>query len=130
MPPRDSNFRRVLSTPRFQFLGISFSVGIRPLKHYSPISGSRKKRVKLLSSNQSFLGVFQSPRRDSRIQAKSEGLKHLQLSSALSPENIEGKLKQVFDRQLNVADLCHIGGIVAARFFLPLQACHAHDLKH
>jgi hypothetical protein len=56
---------------------------IRPLKPYSPISGSPKQRVKSLSLNQLFLSVFQSHRRDSLIQAKSETSKHLQLSSLL-----------------------------------------------
>jgi hypothetical protein len=69
--------------------------------------------------NQLFFDVFQSPRRDSLIQAKSEALKHLQLLSAFSLENTEGRLKQVFDRRLNVRDLRHIGRILAARFFLP-----------
>jgi hypothetical protein len=34
--------------------------GMSPLKLYSPVSGSRKQHIKLLSSNQLFLGVFQS----------------------------------------------------------------------
>jgi hypothetical protein len=38
--------------------------GINPLKFYSPISGNHKQHVKSLSSNQLFLGVFQSPQRD------------------------------------------------------------------
>jgi hypothetical protein len=72
------------------------------------------QQAKLRSSNQLFLNVFQSPRRDNLSQAKSEASKHLQLSSAFSPESTKGKLKQVFDRRLNIADLRHIGGIVAA----------------
>jgi hypothetical protein len=53
------------------------------------------------------------------MQAKSELSKRLQLSNAFSLENTQGRLKQIFDRRLNVADFSHIGGIVAVRFFLP-----------
>jgi hypothetical protein len=42
------------------------------------------------------------------------------MSSVFSLENPGGRLKQVFDRRLNVADFRHVGEIVAARFFLPL----------
>jgi hypothetical protein len=79
------------------------------------ISGSRKQHVKSLSSNQLFLGVFQSLRRDSPIQAKSEVSKHLQLSSAFSPENAEVRLKQVFERRLNLANWAMIN------IHMPLQ---------
>jgi hypothetical protein len=75
--------------------------------------------MKLLSSNQLFFGVFHFSQRDSLVQAKLEASKHLQLSGAFSPENTEGRFRQVFDRRLNVEDLRHIGGIVAARFALP-----------
>jgi hypothetical protein len=108
----------------------NLQAGIRPLRPCSPVSGYRKQHIKSLSSKQLFLGVFQSPRHDSLIQAESEASKHLQLSSALSLENAKGRLKQVFDRRLNVADLRHIGGIVAARFFCLLKASQARDLKH
>jgi hypothetical protein len=103
------------------------SAEISPLKRYSPISVSSKQDMKSLSSNQLFLGVFQSPQRDSLIEAKPEVSKHLQLSSAFSLENTERKLKQVFNRRLNVADLRHIGDII--RRTRMLGPDHANENK-
>jgi hypothetical protein len=46
--------------------------GLSPMKPDSPIAESRKQHGRELSSNQLFLNVCQSPRRDTLLQAKSE----------------------------------------------------------
>jgi hypothetical protein len=67
--------------------------GISPIKPDCPIAGDQKHLVKLFSSNQLFLGAFQSPRRDTLLHAKSDFSQLLGLARAASLEQPEAKLR-------------------------------------
>jgi hypothetical protein len=92
--------------------------GSGPGKPYSPIAGNRKQQVRTLSSNQLFLGVFQSPRREALLEAKSGAMQSLDLARRISFEQAEARLKRIFNRRMNLVDLRQIARIAGARVFL------------
>jgi hypothetical protein len=63
------------------------------------------------------------------LHAKSDASQLLDLARVASLEQPEAKLRQMFNRQLNLVDLRHIGRIIATRLFLPPPGISAprHD---
>jgi hypothetical protein len=82
-----------------------------------PIARDQKQRAKSLSLNQIFLGFFQSPRDDTLLHIKSDDSSSLDLARAASLEQPETKLRQMFNRRLNLVDLRPISRIIATRLF-------------
>jgi hypothetical protein len=67
------------------------------------------------SSNQLFMNVYQSPRRDILLQAKLKASLFLDLARTTSFEQLEASLKHIFNRRLNLVDLRHIVRIAGGR---------------
>jgi hypothetical protein len=76
--------------------------GLSPMKTYGPRAENRKQQARALSSNQLFLNVCQSPRRDTLLQAKSEASLFFDLARTTSFKQLEARLKQIFNRRLNL----------------------------
>jgi hypothetical protein len=73
--------------------------GLAPDKPYSPMNAERKRCVKMLSTRQLFLGVYDSPMRDSLIRCKHD------MSPSFAPAGIEERLRAFYNHRPNVATL-------------------------
>jgi hypothetical protein len=105
-------------TPYLSEIAGCLHEGLSPMKPCNAIAESRKQHVRALSLNQLFLNVCQSRRRDTSLQAKSEASLFCDLARTPSFEQLEARLKQTFNRQLNLVDLRHIARIAGGRVFL------------
>jgi hypothetical protein len=76
-----------------------FRAGSTPDKPYSPMNTERKRCVKTLSTRQLFLGVDDSPMRDSPIRCKHD------ISQSFPPAGTEERLRTIYNHRLNVATL-------------------------
>jgi hypothetical protein len=92
--------------------------GNGPRKPSRPIARNSKQQVRTLSSNEPFLGVFQSRRRDALFEAKSKVTQPIDFARWISFEQPEVRLKQIFNRRLNLVDLRDIARTAGARVFL------------
>jgi hypothetical protein len=73
--------------------------GSTPDKPYSPMNTERKQCMRTLLTRQLFLGVYDSPMRDSLIRCKHD------MSQSFAPVGIEERLRTLYNHRPNVATL-------------------------
>jgi hypothetical protein len=91
-------------------------VGSTPEKPYIPLSEKRKHLVNILSTRQLFLGVYDSPNRDSLIRSKHE------MSGSFGRSVIEERLKTFYECGPNLGTLRELATRVARRAEIPPSA--------
>jgi hypothetical protein len=98
--------------PTLEYLREIFEIiraGLTPNKLYVPVDKERKERVKGLSIQQLFLGVCDSPTRDSLIRCKYD------MPESFGSEFVEERLRELYKPRPNVAALKQLVVLMAQR---------------
>jgi hypothetical protein len=104
---------------RLEYLREVFTMlraGSTPDKPYSPMNTERKRCVKTLSTRQLFLGVHDSPMRDSLMRCKHD------MWQSFAPAGIEERLRTLYNHRPNVATLRKLAVSLGHRLGIQSQA--------
>jgi hypothetical protein len=109
--PIDVVYHSIGSIPMERyFLGIMRYLvsGVNSIKPYIKIDRPLKLAIGRLSSNQDFLGVLHSSRRESLLRMKSDISESFRTALLPKARDLETQLERIFQRRFTVRELRHL----------------------